>query len=340
VKIAVDAMGGDYGPRIAVTGAVQAAQDFNLDVVLVGVEALVKKEFDRLGRPAPHVTIIDAPEAVGMGDGIFALRHKRSSSIRVGTQLVKEHKADAFVSMGNTAAVVYVSRKVLGAIEGVNKPALSLLVPTLKGLTLLLDVGANANCTASDLEQFALMGRIFMEQIMGLKNPSIGLMSIGEEKNKGNDLTKLAFERLQASCPNFIGNVEGKDMYSGKADIIVSDGFTGNVALKVSEGVVETLFSIAKREIMKNFFAKIGFLLMKRHLKKLYKQVDYSEYGGAQLLGLNGVCIIGHGRSNPTAVRNAVRLARDFVANHVQDRIREEIAKSAPAASTAGGAGA
>jgi glycerol-3-phosphate acyltransferase PlsX len=331
-------MGGDYGPRIAVTGAVQAAQDFDLDILLVGVESLVKKEFDSLGRPAPRVTIIDAPEAVGMGEGVFALRHKRSSSIRVGAQLVKERRADAFVSMGNTAAVVYVSRKVLGPLQGVNKPALSLLVPTLKGLTLLLDVGANANCTAEDLEQFARMGRIFMEQIMGLKDPSIGLMSIGEEKGKGNDLTKLAFDRLQGSPLNFIGNLEGKDLYSGKADVIVSDGFTGNVALKVSEGVVETMFSMAKREIMKDFFAKIGFLLMKRHLKKLYKRVDYSEYGGAQLLGLNGVCIIGHGRSNSNAVRNAVRLARDFVANHVQDRIREEFAKAA--APAVGGAGA
>ena len=340
MKIAVDAMGGDYGPRIAVTGAVQAAQDFNLDILLVGVESLVKKEFDSLGRPASRVTIIDAPEAIGMGDGIFSLRHKRSSSIRVGVQLVKEHRADAFVSMGNTAAVVYVSRKVIGALEGVNKPALSLLVPTLKGLTLLLDVGANANCTAEDLEQFALMGRVFMQQILGLANPSIGLMSIGEEKGKGNDLTKLAFDRLQASTPNFIGNVEGKDIYSGRADVIVSDGFTGNVALKVSEGVVETMFSMAKREIMKDFFAKIGFLLMKRHLKRLYKQVDYSEYGGAPLLGLNGVCIIGHGRSNSNAVRNAIRLARDFVINHVQDRIREELAKTAPAAPAAGGAGA
>ena len=338
MKIAVDAMGGDHGPRIAVMGAVQAARDFDLDILLVGVEALVRKEFDRLAPPASRVTIVDAPEAVGMGDGVFSLRHKRRSSIRIGAQLVKDRRADAFVSMGNTAAVVYVSRKVLGPLQGVNKPALSLLVPTLKGLTLLLDVGANANCTAEDLEQFALMGRIFMEQIMGLKNPSIGLMSIGEERGKGNDLTKLAFDRLRESPLNFLGNLEGKDIYSGRADVIVSDGFTGNVALKVSEGVVETMFSMAKREIMKDFFAKIGFLLMKRHLKKLYKRVDYSEYGGAQLLGLNGVCIIGHGRSNSHAVRNAVRLARDFVANRVQDRIREEIAKAAAAAAPAAGA--
>jgi len=205
-------------------------------------------------------------------------------------------------------------------------------VPTLRGVTLLLDVGANANCQPQDLEQFAVMGKIFMERVLGHDDPSIALMSIGEEETKGNDLTKRTFERLQNAPLNFVGNVEGKDIYSGKADVIVSDGFTGNVALKVSEGVVETLFSMAKREIMKNVLAKIGFLLMKKHLKKVFKQVDYSEYGGAQLLGLNGVCIIGHGRSNPNAVKNAVRQARDFVASRVQDKIQEEIAKAVPAA--------
>ena len=331
MKIAVDAMGGDFGPPITVQGALQAAQDLNVEVLLVGVENLIKREFDRLGQAGSRVTIIDAPDSVEMGEGIFSIRRKEKSSIRIGAQLIKERRADAFVSMGNTAAVVYLSRKILGALRGVNKPALSLLVPTLRGVTLLLDVGANANCQPQDLEQFALMGKIFMEQVLGRKDPSIALMSIGEEQNKGNDLTKQAFERLQAASLNFIGNVEGKDIYSGKADVIVSDGFTGNVALKVSEGVVETLLSLARREIMKNVLAKIGFLLMKRHLKKIYKQVDYSEYGGAQLLGLNGVCIIGHGRSNPNAVKNAVRQARDFVANRVQDKIQEEIARAAAA---------
>lgn len=324
-------MGGDFGPRITVQGALQATQDLNVEVLLVGVESLVKREFDRLGQAGSRVTIINAPDSVEMGEGLFSIRRKEKSSIRVGAQLVKERRADAFVSMGNTAAVVYLSRKILGALRGVNKPALSLLVPTLRGVTLLLDVGANANCQPQDLEQFALMGKIFMEQVLGRKDPSIALMSIGEEETKGNELTKQAFERLQAASLNFVGNVEGKDIYSGKADVIVSDGFTGNIALKVSEGVVETLFSLARREIMKNVLAKIGFLLMKRHLKKVYKQVDYSEYGGAQLLGLNGVCIIGHGRSNPNAVKNAVRQARDFVANRVQDKIQEEIAKATAA---------
>jgi glycerol-3-phosphate acyltransferase PlsX len=337
MRIAVDAMGGDFGPGITIQGAVQASRDFDLEILLVGVEELVRKEFDRVRPSGSKVTIIDAPESVGMGEGLFSIRRKGRSSIRVGAQLVKEGQADAMVSMGNTAAVVYISRKVLGALQGVNKPALSLLVPTLRGLTLLLDVGANANCVPEDLEQFAVMGKIFMTQVMGLPNPTIGLMSIGEEETKGNDLTKKAFERLQASSLNFIGNLEGKDLFSGKADIIVSDGFTGNVALKVTEGVFETFSHIARREIMKDFFAKIGLLLMKKRLRKVFKKIDYSEYGGAQLLGLNGVCIIGHGRSNPNAVKNAVRMARDFVLNRVQERIREEIAKAALAG---GGTGA
>jgi len=331
MKIAVDAMGGDFGPRITVRGAVQATEDFNLDVVLVGVESVIQREFDRIGGRGSRITILDAPEAIGMGEGVFSIRRKKRSSIRIGAELVKDGRADAFVSTGNTAAVVYISREILGALQGVDKPALALLVPTLKGVTLLLDVGANANCRPRDLEQFAVMGKVFMEQIIGLRNPSIGLMSIGEEKTKGNDLTKEAFDRLHASPLNFIGNVEGKDIYSGKADIIVSDGFTGNVALKASEGVIETLFSLARREITKNFLARVGFFLMKKNLKSLFKKMDYSEYGGAHLLGLNGVCIIGHGRSNPNAVKNAIRLAKDFVVNRVQEKIQQEIGRSAHA---------
>lgn len=327
MRIAVDAMGGDFGPRVTVKGAVRASQEHDIEVLLVGVEELIQREFDKLDCSKAKVTIINASEYIGMSEGIFSFRKKKKSSIRVGTQLVKEKEADAFVSTGNTAAVVYISKRVLGALKGVDRPALSLLVPTLKGLTLLIDVGANVNCQPHHLEQFAYMGRIFMKSILGLRNPRIGLMSIGEEDGKGNDLTKKVYERLVSSPLNFIGNVEGKDIYSGKADVIVSDGFTGNVALKVSEGVVETFFKMARTEIMKNFFSKIGFILMKRNLKKLYKRVDYSEYGGAHLLGLNGVCIIGHGRSNPDAVKNAVKLAKDFTINKVQEKIQSEIGK-------------
>lgn len=327
MRIAVDAMGGDFGPRVPVAGALQASQDFGVEVLLVGVEDAIKRELEKLPRSAARVTIIDAPESVRMDEGIFSIRRKKKSSIRVGAELVKEGIADGFVSTGNTAAVVYISRKVLGALEGVEKPALALLVPTLSGLTLLIDVGASVDCRPHHLEQFAIMGRIFMESVLGLENPRIGLMSIGEEESKGNDLTREVYDRLENSSLRFIGNVEGKDIYSGKADVIVCDGFTGNVALKVSEGVVEALFHMARREITRNILAKIGFFLMKKNLKRLYRKVDYSEYGGALLLGINGVCIVGHGRSNPYAVRNAIRMAKDFVARRVQEKIQTEMAR-------------
>lgn len=328
MRVAVDAMGGDFGAKVMVEGAVKASQENQIEILLVGIETLIKKELDRVDHSKAKVTIINAAEAIGMGEGLLSFRRKKRSSIRIGTQLVKKEEAQAFVSTGNTAAIVYTSKKVLGALKGVDKPALALLVPALSGLTLLLDVGASVNCSAHHLQQFAIMGRIFVESVLGLKNPRIALMSIGEEKTKGNDLIKEVFERLQSSPLNFIGNVEGKDIYSGKADVIVSDGFTGNIALKVSEGVVETLFKMARTEIMKNIFSKIGFILMKRNLKKLYKKVDYSEYGGAHLLGLNGACIIGHGRSNPNAVKNAVKLAKDFVVGKVQEKIQKEIGQA------------
>jgi glycerol-3-phosphate acyltransferase PlsX len=325
MRIAVDAMGGDFGPKATVPGALRAAADFGVDILLVGLESAIRREADRAGGIGARISVVDAPEAIGMGESLLAFRKKKASSIRVGAQLVKDGRAEAFVSMGNTGAVVYISRDVLGALRGIDRPALALLVPGIEGQTLLLDVGANANCQPHNLVQFALMGKIFMEAVAGVKDPRIGLMSIGEEKGKGNDLVREAFDRLQAAPLRFIGNVEGKDLFSGVADVVVSDGFTGNIALKVSEGVVQSVTSMARHEITKNIFAKLGYLLMKRHLKKLYKKFDYSEYGGAQLLGVDGVCIIGHGRSNPAAVRNAVALAREFVANRVQEKIQAEI---------------
>jgi glycerol-3-phosphate acyltransferase PlsX len=325
MKIAVDAMGGDFGPKATVPGAIRAAEDSGVEILLVGLENVIRKEVDRTGSKKAQITVIDAPEAIGMGESILSFRKKKASSIRVGAQLVKDGRADAFVSMGNTGAVVYISRDVLGSLKGVDRPALALLVPAVEGQTLLLDVGANANCQPHNLVQFALMGKIFMEAVVGVKDPRVGLVSIGEEKGKGNDLVREAFDRLQEAPLRFIGNVEGKDLFSGAADVVVSDGFTGNVALKVSEGIVQSVLSMARHEITKNIFAKLGYLLMKRHLKKIYKKVDYSEIGGAQLLGVDGVCIIGHGRSNPAAVCNAVLRAREFVAGRVQEKIQAEI---------------
>jgi glycerol-3-phosphate acyltransferase PlsX len=331
MRIAVDAMGGDVGPKATVPGALRAASDFAVDIVLVGLEGAIRREIDRSGLGSSRVSIVDAPEAIGMGDSLLAFRKKKASSIRVGAQLVKDGRAEAFVSMGNTGAVVYISRDVLGALRGVDRPALALLVPAPEGKTLLLDVGANANCQPHNLVQFALMGKVFMESVVGVRDPRVGLMSIGEEKGKGNDLVRQAFDRLQEAPVRFIGNVEGKDLFSGAADVIVSDGFTGNIALKASEGVVQSVLALAKHEITRNIFAKLGYLLMKRHLKKIYKRVDYAEYGGAQLLGVNGVCIIGHGRSNPAAVRSAILRAREFVAGQVQEKIQGELLRYEPA---------
>jgi phosphate acyltransferase len=325
MRIAVDAMGGDFGPKATVPGALSAAQDFGVDILLVGLDSAIRRELDRHGPVPSRVAVVDAPEAIGMGEGLLSFRKKKASSIRVGAQLVKDGRAEAFVSMGNTGAVVYISRDVLGSLKGVDRPALAILVPGVEGQTLLLDVGANANCQPHNLVQFALMGKIFMEAVAGVRDPRIGLMSIGEEKGKGNDLVKEAFDRLQAAPLNFVGNVESKEMFAGTVDVVVSDGFTGNVALKASEGVVQSVLSMARHEITKSIFAKLGYLLMKRHLKRVYKKIDYTEYGGAQLLGLDGVCIIGHGRSNPVAVRNAVARAREFVANGVQAKIQAEI---------------
>ncbi|MCP2620083.1 phosphate acyltransferase PlsX [Candidatus Aminicenantes bacterium AC-334-K16] len=330
VRIAVDAMGGDFGPPVIVEGAVQAVQDFDVDVLLVGTEEIIRRELDRLDPTQERTEIINASEHISMGEGLLSFRRKKRSSIRVGIQLVKDSAADAFVSMGNTGAIVYLARKVLGALPGVERPALSLLVPSLQGMTLLIDVGANANCQPPHLVQFAIMGKVFMESVLKVTEPRIALMSIGEEETKGNDLIRETYEILKKMPLNFIGNVEGKDIFAGKAEVIVSDGFTGNVALKVSEGMVDTLMHLARYEVMKNLFAKIGFFLMKRNLKKIYKRVDYSEYGGAQLLGVDGVVVIGHGRSSVRAVKNAIRLARDFVQNKVQEKIQQEIAKYAP----------
>jgi glycerol-3-phosphate acyltransferase PlsX len=325
MRVAVDIMGGDYGPSNAIQGAVSASREFNLKVLLVGAEEIIKEELEKIELMDADIEIVNASESIGMGEGLLSFRKKSNSSILVGLKLVKENKADAFVSVGNTGAVVYLSRKELGALNGVERPALALLVPTLTGVTLLTDVGANANCSANHLVQFALMGEVFMKAAMGIENPKIALMSIGEEGSKGNDLTREVNKKLKASSLNFIGNVEGKDIYSGKADVIVSDGFTGNIALKTSEGVVANFARMARMEIMKNIFVRIGFFLMKRHLKKFYKKMDYAEYGGAYLLGINGVCIVGHGRSNPVAIKNAVKLARDYVKGKVLERIYDRI---------------
>jgi len=325
VRVAVDAMGGDFGPRVTVEGAVKAAQEYKIEVLLVGAEELIQKEFDRFNNTKAKIDLIDAAEAIGMGEGLLSFRRKQSSSIRVGTQLVKKGEAEAFVSTGNTAAIVYLSKRILGALKGVEKPALSLLVPTIKGLTLLLDVGANVNCRPHHLEQFAVMGHTFMKSVLGIKTPRIGLMSVGEEETKGNELTKEAFDRLEASPLNFIGNVEGKDIPAGMADVVVTDGFTGNVIAKLSEGLAASLLGVIKEEIKKSPLATVGALLSKPAFNQVGKRLDYAEFGGAPLLGVDGVVIVGHGRSNAKAVKNAVRVAKQAVEGGMLAAIKEDL---------------
>lgn len=326
-KIAIDVMGSDKGPSVVVEGAVQASKELDTGLILVGKKDIIEREVSKYGGNLPNIEIVNAPEHVSMRDNILRILRRTGTSIRKAIELVKEGVAGGVVSAGNTAAVMALSKTILGSIEGIDRPALAVVVPTQQGSTLLLDVGANADCKPINLLQFALMGTVFMKKLFNVENPRVALMSIGEEEEKGNELIKESIPLFRNSNLNFIGNVEGKDLYKGLADVIVCDGFTGNVALKVSEGTAEILLTLLKMEIGKSLWAKIGYLFMKRALKKFRKRVDYSSYGGALLLGVNGIAIVGHGRSDSHAIKNAIKVARDFIRNKIPEKIRTEIMK-------------
>ncbi len=321
-------MGGDRGPEVTVEGAVQAAREFGATVVLVGIEEDVRRQLQRHDSQGLPLTVRHAPEVVGMGESpSTAVRRKRQSSIRIGLDLVKRGEADAFVSAGNTGAVMATALVVLGPLPGVERPAIALVVPTLTGRAVLLDVGANVDCKARHLVQFAIMGNVYARDFLGLPRPRVGLLSIGEEESKGNELTREVFKELEDEASlNFIGNVEGRDVFSGNSDVIVCDGFTGNVALKISESVLDTMFHLLREELGKDLRGKAGSLLLLPAFKRFKRRVDPSEYGGAPLLGVNGVCVISHGRSTGKAIKNAVRAAGECVANKVIAHIREGVA--------------
>jgi len=343
LKIAVDAMGGDHAPANEVEGAIEAARDFGIGVILVGRSEEIQPELDRhrrsraLGSSRPwrssSIEIVDAREVVTMDDPVAtAVRRKRNSSIRVAAQLVREGKAQALVSAGNTGAVMMTSKLVIGTLPRVDRPALAAVLPTLTGRgSVILDVGANAECKASHLYDFAVMGSFYSSVIVGAKNPRVGLLSIGEEEIKGNDLTKEAFKLLKSSHLNFIGNVEGRDMFTGQVDVIVCDGFTGNIALKTSEGVVEVLMRLLKQELKASLQAKAGALLTRPAFQKFKQRIDYAEYGGAPLLGIKGVAVICHGRSSSKAIRNAIGVARDYCQGEVNAKIEIELGKAVAA---------
>jgi phosphate acyltransferase len=328
LTIAVDAMGGDHAPKAEVEGAVRAARSLGVKVILVGREPVVRHELSTYEdwRELP-IEIVPASEVVTMDDSAArAVRAKRDSSMRVASRLVRDGAAHGFVSAGNTGAVMATAKMVQGMVRGVDRPALAGIFPTATGNpVVVVDVGANVDCPPRQLAQFAVMGEIYSRVILRRKNPKVGLLSIGEEEHKGNELTRSATPLLKCLPLNFIGNVEGRDLYSGNIDVLVCDGFIGNVALKVSEGLVDLFKQMLHESLEATITRKMGYLLSRTAFTDFKKRMDYSEYGGAPLLGVKGVCIICHGRSNANAMKNAIRVAAEFSRENINERIEDEL---------------
>lgn len=328
--IAVDAMGSDRAPKPEIEGAILAARHHQVQVLLVGREEVLRQELAHHPQAARlPIEIVHASEAITMDDkAVQALRAKRDSSMRVGIRLVHEGRADGFVTAGNTGAAMATAKIILGTLPGVDRPALAAVFPTAAGTAaILLDVGANVDCKPQNLEQFAIMGEIYFRSIFGTRRPRVGLLSIGEEESKGNDLTREAYKLMKQLPIHFVGNVEGRDLYNGQVDVIVCDGFVGNVALKISEGVVELVREALKDSLRATITRQVGFLLSRKAFVEFKKRVDYTEYGGAPLLGLKGVCIVSHGSSNSNAIKNAVRVASEFAQHQINAKIEQELSR-------------
>jgi glycerol-3-phosphate acyltransferase PlsX len=333
MKIAVDAMGGDHGPAIVVEGAVAAARESGASVVLVGDRSAIETQIQRLGAQSLGLEIRHTSEVVGMAESPSqALRRKRDSSLRVAAELVRDGKAAAFISAGNTGAAMAISMFVIGVLRGIDRPAIAAVLPSLRGYTVLLDAGANVTPKAWHLFQFAIMGHVYARDILGLERPRIGLLSVGEEEGKGNDLTREAYELLKESKLNFLGNVEGRDIYNGQCDVIVTDGFTGNVAIKISESLAEMIGAMIKEELTRDLRSRVGAALALPAFHRFRKRVDYTEMGGAPLLGIDGAAIICHGASPVKAIKNAVRVAAEWAKaglnEHIKTALEAEVARS------------
>ena len=320
-------MGGDLAPTAAVEGALLAAREFGLDVLLVGRQQEVTALVDRFGGGGGRVEVVDAPDVVGMDDApAQAVRRKKGASLVVCADLVKNGAASGMFSAGNTGAGMAVSLFKFGRIPGIDRPALAVVLPSKSGHTVLLDAGANVDISPPCLVQYAQMGTVYAQELLGIPEPRVGLVNIGEEEGKGNELSREAFPLLKAAPIRFVGNIEGPDLFNGRVDVAVCDGFTGNVVLKVSEGIVDFLLQLLREELTSRPLMKVAALALKPALVGVRRRTDYGERGAAPLLGVNGVCFIGHGRSNSRAVANAIRSVSEAVRHGVIDKIREQIA--------------
>jgi glycerol-3-phosphate acyltransferase PlsX len=331
IRIAVDAMGGDHAPAAIVEGALAAARHLDVRVALVGAASRIEEvlashdDWRRIG-----VDIVDAPDVVGMAEPpAVTLRRRPRASIRVAAELVGRREAVGLFSAGHTGATVMAAHSALGMLTGVDRPALAATIPTRLRPAVLLDAGASVECRPHHLLQFAVMGSSYARVATGVERPRVGLLSIGEEESKGNELTREAHRLLKASPVHFIGNIEGREIYSGAADVIVCDGFTGNVVLKTSEGLVDAVEGLLGDELRGTFSSQVGYLLSRRAFRRFRRRVDYSEYGGALLVGVAGLAIVGHGRSSVKAVRNAIAMAYRFALGDFVHRVEQDIAAAA-----------
>ena len=327
MKIAVDAMGGDYAPEEIVKGALDAAEKFPCEIVLVGDKSKIESF---IARPSEKISIVHADDVIQMGEHPSeAVRTKKNSSIVVATELVKAGECDAVLSAGNTGAAAAAAQLILRRIQGVGRPAIATPIPTPRGVTLMLDSGANVDSKPEHLAQAGMMAAVYVEHVFGKKNPAVGLLNIGEEESKGNEQVRATYDLLKAmSTINFVGNVEGRDIPVGKVDVVICDGFVGNVVLKFAEGLATMIFGLIKEAIEEGgMSAKLGALLLTPTLKQLGKRLDASEYGGAPLLGVNGCCVIGHGSSNAKAICSAIGAASDYVNSNVLGHIKTALEK-------------